>query len=458
MGMRLASADASGNIRIWSLARDSKAPLREIAANPPVVHFCFDPSGIWLAATCGPEKNVHLWDLSGPRDADPVILRHLGSRSFHPVAFDPSGQWIVEGYMDEIAFWPLARPDRYVLKGLFGSFSPDGQSLVASSRSSKDIRILNLHGEPTQYLWTAPSGIVDVDVDPSGQFAAVGTEQNGAFLVSMADGHARQLSEELPATLVGPVRFSPQGRLIAGIRLLVGAGEEIRVWDMESDTVRVLESSVAKSYSPLKFSADGSLFSADIEGNIKRWNLQDGRSTVVAKGTLPIVHGLAVSRDARFVFAEFASAMVANQTSTRNELTLIDLQGQISRSITTHGNKVLDIALDPAGTVLVTGDRDGVIRAGPITGEEPHLLLGEPKAAIVEVSPDGRWIESYANDTTTYLWRMPAGRPFHTLPHDELLDRLRAMTNLRVVPDKASISGYRLDTAPFPGWEKVPAR
>jgi hypothetical protein len=77
------------------------------------------------------------------------------------------------------------------------------------------------------------------------------------------------------------------------------------------------------------------------------------------------------------------------------------------------------------------------------------------------VSPDGKWIAAaLAADAYSAfgVFRVPEGRPLQTLPHDELLDRLRAMTNLRVVPDKASITGYRLDTAPFPGWEKVPTR
>jgi hypothetical protein len=51
---------------------------------------------------------------------------------------------------------------------------------------------------------------------------------------------------------------------------------------------------------------------------------------------------------------------------------------------------------------------------------------------------------------------MPQGPPFHTLPYEELLDRLRAVTNLRVVPDEESASGYRIEIDPFPGWAEVP--
>ena len=47
-------------------------------------------------------------------------------------------------------------------------------------------------------------------------------------------------------------------------------------------------------------------------------------------------------------------------------------------------------------------------------------------------------------------------RPFHTIPYEEFLERLRALTNLRVVPDEESSTGYGIDIGPFPGWETVP--
>jgi hypothetical protein len=42
------------------------------------------------------------------------------------------------------------------------------------------------------------------------------------------------------------------------------------------------------------------------------------------------------------------------------------------------------------------------------------------------------------------------------VPHDELLNRLRALTNLRAIRDQTETTGYRLETGPFPGWETVP--
>ena len=113
------------------------------------------------------------------------------------------------------------------------------------------------------------------------------------------------------------------------------------------------------------------------------------------------------------------------------------------------------MAWDPSGRLVVTGSRDGIVRAGPVTGEEPHLLFGHEGAVRdVAVDPEGRWIASASEDGTVRLWPLPLeGRPLHTLPHDELLDRLRSFTNFRVVPDPAAAGGYRLDFEPFSGLE-----
>lgn len=46
--------------------------------------------------------------------------------------------------------------------------------------------------------------------------------------------------------------------------------------------------------------------------------------------------------------------------------------------------------------------------------------------------------------------------PLHTLPYDELLEKLRRLTNLRVVPDPGSPTGYRVEPGPFPGWADMP--
>jgi WD40 repeat protein len=202
----------------------------------------------------------------------------------------------------------------------------------------------------------------------------------------------------------------------------------------------------------------------------------DGRLYVPGPGgvrrlTLPSDLGGAVSSEtvhaARVAYSDLArDGRLLLVLATRSEglrdpnedLLLLDLAAHTSRRITTHGARLSVGRLSPSGRIIVTGDHDGIVRVGPVTGEEPHLLLGHKGPVLsVAISPDERWIAS-SSDESISIWPMPdvTTPPLHTLAHAELLARLDALTNLRVVRDSASATGWKLDVGPFPGWKDVP--
>jgi len=130
------------------------------------------------------------------------------------------------------------------------------------------------------------------------------------------------------------------------------------------------------------------------------------------------------------------------------------------RPLPEFGSCVTSQALDPSGRVVATGDRDGAVRVGLLRGGAPHLLLGhEGSVDEIAVSPDLRWVGSMGKDNTLRLWPMPGldKPPLHTLPHEELLARLKSLTNLRAARDPDDPAVWTTELGPFPGWREVPA-
>ncbi len=460
-GQRLASSDLSGEIRIWSLGEGAREPLRVIPGKGPVRFLCFSPSGRVLAAWyASPEirdKDVRLWDLEGPQDADPVVLHRRDTSMTQAAAFDPSGQWMAVPYHNNIAFWPLNHRGPYVLRGsrTMGfkavAFTRDGRSLIGGLLQG-DVRIWSLTGAPPREFWTSPAILLSIAVDPLGRFIAVGT-YDGAYIVSLSDGQARRLPDVPPGTPVDCLAVSGDGRLVAGN---IGTVFTIRIWDLGAGTSRLLGNS--EDCGPPSFTDDGRLLAIEgRKGRIRQWNLADGSSALLTSERVGLSYGVA-TRDGRMVLVRHSADTTAWNAGTW-DLTCYDLKSHTSRAITAHGNRVTIVALDSAGTFVATADQDGVTRVGPVSGGEPHLLVAPAKfnPGALEISPDGHWVAtSNISSPNVYLWRRPEGRPLQTLPHEEFLERLRALTHFRAVPDGHSPTGYRLDEAPYHGWEKAP--
>jgi WD40 repeat protein len=204
----------------------------------------------------------------------------------------------------------------------------------------------------------------------------------------------------------------------------------------------------------LAFTPEGHVLASG-RGGIRRFDPDSGESTWI--WTLPETRCalMSASADARVVLASYWPS--DPKDTEGRPVVLLDLARQTRRSLTSHGTLVSAVALDPSGRTLVTGDTEGAIRVGPAAGE-PNLLLGHGGSIdALAVSPDGKWIAS-ASGGEIRLWPMPdiTKPPLHTLPHDELMAKLRALTNLQVVEDAASPTGYKLDIGPFPGWKDVP--
>jgi len=286
---------------------------------------------------------------------------------------------------------------------------------------------------------------------PDGEKILLGNHTDAAKILS--------LNGEAPVDLPGVVHISSGVAISADGRFAAAAGGAedratrlIRVWNLDSyEEVAAITVHADTSFC-LRFMESGRLLAAGPAGLLS-WDLETGTSETLFEG--PVGWFANSANDEWALLPQFDN----NSTLyTLGQVVLLDLRTGSTTPLTSHGNRVTTVAIDAGGTMAVTGDEDGVIRVGPITGEEPHLLLGNPgEIYAVAVDPLGRWIAS-SSGTEIRLWPMPdlSKPPLHTLPREELIAKLKTLTNLRVVRDPESSTGWKLTHDPFPGWETVP--
>jgi WD40 repeat protein len=467
----IVSIDAASEIRIWSLNEDSGKPLRVLQALQDAVSPTADGAGTYVACAL-PKGEVQLWNLRDAPDVEPVVLKRPEILYFTRAKFEGSGRWLVSNNGYTVAFWPVSSPWRRVLANSSPgewelAFTPDSRWLVACD---KQVRVWPLH--PEDGAVRALPGTAQpwhLALDPAGTHVLTVPFNGKVLLSSIRGGPPRELHTPWEDVAGSPaVAFDIQGRRAAACPWTMRKGlpdpstRAVRVWDLESGREQTfslahLTDASWRGCDSLRFGADGSLYAAWSSGGVFRLVLPDEPSGRVSAERLYAAEqaGIATNRDGRQLLV---LAGHAARTYRFEELLLFNLAAGTSHRITTHGDRLQSAALDPSGRVLVTGDIDGVVRVGTVAGEEPHLLLGHATTvSAVAVSPDGRWIAS-DSDEGHLLWPMPdlSKPPLQTLVHDDLIAKLDALTNLRVVRDPSSSTGWKLDVGPFPGWKDVP--
>ncbi len=453
-GDRIASVDQAGQIRIWSLSSHDHTPDRVLQGPVPPGDMRFDQRGTWLNVGVEGKTTVALTRLDNLDSADPLLLIPPGGSDLRDAAFSPGGQWVVSCDVMGASIWPLThsyaeRLDAGEGTPLGVALAPDG-SWVAKAGLDGRLLVWQLSGSSARQSRSTPRNLFGFPAaHPDGQRILVGAYFGPVHLLSLGGGPDRVL--EGFSSHASTVTISPDGRLAAG-----GGGAEdasegfVRLWDLESGETRILDPDSREYIGRVLFSSDRRLIVAS-ESGVREWNLDDGTFRMIREWR--VKYGWAALSGDRTRLLSYgmgagtlAAGAVVQDLETGNA---VDLRN--------FGDVLYSGALDQTGELAATGGMDGIVRVGPVSSDEPHLLFGhEDRIWGVAFTPDGRRLVSAGDDGSIRVSPVPDGPPFHTLPYDVLLGRLRAMTNHRAVKDETSASGYKLDAEPFKGWGEAP--
>jgi len=443
----------SKEMSIWSITGESGKPLRTFRGPEDRPNQCgIDPKGQWLAWPLGTKNRSSVWSLTGPVCKGPQVLQR-GDRGTHSIAVDYDGRWAAVSDAKAIALWPLRDTYPSLLfqseDWLMGvAIDPDGEWVATTG--SGGLRVWSLKTTGSQY----PRLLYPFD-----GFSMLGpvVSSNGETLAFRAAGKL----VVLPVEGGSPREFAFEGLPLAGAGGAVGiaiddsgsmvalsSGTRIQLWDLETGETQILDAGDGKPLFSLQFIEEGRLITSG-PGGLRAWDLDTGESEIL----IPDRVG-GVSPDGRYVVGG-----ILDPERVARDVTVFDLESGESWKLPSGDGIIVRPIWHPSSRALIASDREGAIRIVPIDGGPVHFLYGHSDFAALAVDKAGKWIASASqNDGTLRLWSMPdlSMPPFHTLPHDELIARLKAMTNYRVMKDETSPSGYKIGYGPFPGWDTVP--
>jgi WD40 repeat protein len=163
------------------------------------------------------------------------------------------------------------------------------------------------------------------------------------------------------------------------------------------------------------FSPNGRLLaSADAEGFIRVWQVQDGRlANTFTHGELILVLSVAFSPDGSLL----ASAGMDGMVKLWRVAT-----GALERTIPAHDQWVASVAFSPDGQLLASASAaDGTIKLWRVSnGTLVNTLTGHTAGVTsVAFAPRGGLLASAGEDGTVRLWRVSDGQLEHTLSYSD---------------------------------------
>ncbi|KAK3401181.1 WD40-repeat-containing domain protein [Sordaria brevicollis] len=203
------------------------------------------------------------------------------------------------------------------------------------------------------------------------------------------------------------VCFSPDGKYLA-----TGAEDKlIRVWDIQSRTIRNTFHGHEQDIYSLDFSRDGrTIASGSGDRTVRLWDIETGQNTSV----LSIEDGVttvAISPDKQFVAAG----------SLDKSVRVWDMRGYLAERLEGpdgHKDSVYSVAFSPDGRNLVSGSLDKTIKMWELSAPRGIPATAPPKGGrciktfeghrdfvlSVALTPDSQWVLSGSKDRGVQFW------------------------------------------------------
>lgn len=324
------------------------------------------------------------------------------------VDFSPDGQMIVSASRDKtIVLWSK---DGRKLRTFIGhdrevssvSFSPDGRIIASASYDGK-IKLWNINGQQLKTFSGNGGQISHISFSPDGNTIILSTLHDKIIEIWSING--RQL-KSIEARLLQNwqggsfIKFSPDGNMTAA-----KMDGTIQRWTRDGQELRTLGKSKINTIGTwdINFSPNGQIIAtANLNGTIKLWNFKGQLLRTLASSTNTATN---VSFNPRISFSPDGQTIaVAGPDGT---IKLWNVNGQEIKTLKGHVENVTSLSFSPNGKNLISGSLDHTIKVWDLEHQESKILNASNLPLWgVSFSPNGKIIASAGTDNNIKLWHL----------------------------------------------------
>ena len=364
-----------------------------------VLSVDFSPDGKRIASS-GLDNSVRLWDIASGKEIFNLLIKE--AYFINNVVFTPDGKNLISGGGDnqvkiinagtgkiEHKFFAVESPVESV------SFSPNGGRLAAARKdgqidlwdvhSGTVIHRINTGSNPVQAVCFSPNGKTIASADAIGQLKLWKAENGEKIIESRQNNPIISLN------------FSPDGRYV----LTGNANNLVTLYDSSSLhslwPVKHQQSIISTVFSP-----DGKFVLSCDTGResdaIKLLKAENGE----------VIRNFNNEGHPAWSAVFFPASKNFAVTRGRKIIVMDSRTGKTLQEMKDHKAPVWTLAVNPSGTLMVSGSMDGEIILWDISGETVKLMGRQPahddEVESLAFSPQEQMFASGSRDSTVKIW------------------------------------------------------